>query len=67
MAYYQISPFSLVKLVEQKMGNFPKKQTRRFTLKKWGYSRSKFDQFAIEKVTILNLSILGMAFKANYY
>ena len=49
------------------MGNFPKKQTRRFTLKKWEYSRSKFDQFAIEKVTILTLSILGMAFKANYY
>ena len=52
MTYYQISPFSLVKLVEQKMGNFPKKQTRRFALKKRQYSRSKFDRFAIEKVTI---------------
>ncbi len=36
IAYYPISRFSLVKLVEQKnikMGNFPKKQTRRFALK----------------------------------
>ena len=36
MAYYPISCFSLVKLVEQKMGNFSKKQTRRFALKSYG-------------------------------
>ena len=34
IAYYPISRFSLVKLVEQKMGNFPKKQTRRFAQKR---------------------------------